>query len=111
MEEIQAAGEMDVEAQTAAAGGGTGDRTDLQIKAGLLPDTMERAETAQEMQVHRTPHPLNQPQSTGCSNLRGGERGIESIPSEAWRMPPQGDGQAVGGLESIRQAGKVNSKG
>ena len=42
-EEIQAVGEMDVEAQTAVAWRGTGERSDLQIEAGLLPDAMKGA--------------------------------------------------------------------
>ena len=40
-------------------GEGTGDRADLQNKAGLLPDAMEGVETAQEMQVHHAPLPLH----------------------------------------------------
>ena len=82
---------MDVETATSTAGGGTGDRADLQNKAGLLPDAMEGVETAQEMQVHLAPHPLHQPQSTGGPNLHKDKRVTESLPPEAWRMPLDDD--------------------
>ena len=94
-ETMQTAGEMDVETSTAATGGGTGDRENLQIEAGLLPDTMEGAETAQEMQVLRAPHPLHQQQGTGFPNLRGEEGVIESISPKAWKMPFEGDRETV----------------
>ena len=69
-------------------GGGTWDRTDIQIEAGLLPNTMEGTEAAEEIQIHGAPYSLHQPQGTGRSNIHGGERGTESIPPEAGRMSP-----------------------
>ena len=95
----------------AVCGIDVGDRADLQIEAGLLLDAMKGAETAQEIQVHRAPHPLHRSQGTGHSNPQGGVDGIGSISSEAWKIPPQGDRQAVGAQEGIRHAGNVDSKG
>ena len=84
-------GEMDVETQTATTGGDTGDKTDVQIEAGLFPDALEGAEAVEEMQLHRAPHPLHRPQGTGRLTVRGGEGGAEGVPLEAGKMSPRGD--------------------
>ena len=77
--------------QTTPAGGGTGDRTEVQIEAGLFPDAFEGTEAVEEMQINRAPHTLHRPQGTGRLTVRGEKGGTEGVPSEAGKMSPRGD--------------------